>query len=202
MTEKQPAALRLASELHAGKFVSNMTQNEGALRTASAEMLVRQHARITELEAQLEAIDVDWQDAAKKIAIRIAGNCGTVPQLVFPHLYLGLKELFDKPAQCLQQSVEPHQGHAERLIVELYENGDPVSIDAAEELKRLLLQQRSAEDTARLDWLEADVGKRVFHLGEAWYIRTNYGQPYRKQKSLREAIDAAITAQAEKGDVE
>ena len=52
-----------------------------------------------------------------------------------------------------------------------------------------------AEDAMRLDWLEADAGKCVFHLGHAWYTRTSYGLPYRKQKSLRAAIDTARAAQ-------
>lgn len=47
------------------------------------------------------------------------------------------------------------------------------------------------EDAARLDWLESDVGCRVFHLGKSWYTRANFGMPYRKRASLREAIDAA-----------
>ena len=54
MIEPHPTALRLASELHAGSFVSNVTQNEYALRIASAEMLARQYHRIAELEARLE----------------------------------------------------------------------------------------------------------------------------------------------------
>lgn len=53
----------------------------------------------------------------------------------------------------------------------------------------------AALDAARLDWLESDAGCRVFHLGKSWYTRANFGMPYRKQASLREAIDAAIAAQ-------
>lgn len=51
------------------------------------------------------------------------------------------------------------------------------------------------EDAARLDWLEADEMKRVFHLGKFWYTRASYGMPYRKRASLREAIDTARAAQ-------
>jgi len=53
------------------------------------------------------------------------------------------------------------------------------------------------EDAARLDWLENDVGCRVFHLGKSWYTRANFGMPYRKRASLREAIDAARAAHQE-----
>lgn len=53
----------------------------------------------------------------------------------------------------------------------------------------------AAQDAARLDWLENDVGCRVFHLGKSWYTRANFGMPYRKQASLRAAIDAARAAQ-------
>ena len=47
------------------------------------------------------------------------------------------------------------------------------------------------EDAARLDWLEADESRCVFHLGKSWYTRPSYGLPYRKRASLREAIDDA-----------
>lgn len=55
--------------------------------------------------------------------------------------------------------------------------------------------QGDALDAARLDWLENDVGCRVFHLGKSWYTRANFGMPYHKRASLREAIDAARAAQ-------
>lgn len=54
---------------------------------------------------------------------------------------------------------------------------------------------RDALDAARMNWLENDVGCRVFHLGKSWYTRDNFGMPYRKRASLREAIDAARAAQ-------
>lgn len=40
------------------------------------------------------APQIDWESAAEKIAIEVADNCGTVPALTHPHIYLGLKELF------------------------------------------------------------------------------------------------------------
>jgi hypothetical protein len=55
--------------------------------------------------------------------------------------------------------------------------------------------QADALDAARLDWLENDVGCRVFHLGKSWYTRANFGMPYRKRASLRDAIDTARAAQ-------
>lgn len=55
--------------------------------------------------------------------------------------------------------------------------------------------QGDALDAARLDWLEADEGQHVFHLGGSWYTRSGYGMPYRKRASLRAAIDAARAAQ-------
>nr|WP_279089138.1 hypothetical protein [Comamonas thiooxydans] len=36
----------------------------------------------------------DWESAAEKIAIEVAQNCGTVPNLTHPYIYLGLKALF------------------------------------------------------------------------------------------------------------
>ena len=55
--------------------------------------------------------------------------------------------------------------------------------------------QVDALDTMRLDWLDADESRCVFHLGKSWYTRPSYGLPYRKRASLREAIDAARAAQ-------
>lgn len=55
--------------------------------------------------------------------------------------------------------------------------------------------QGDALDTIRLDWLDADESRCVFHLGKSWYTRPSYGMPYRKRASLREAIDAARAAQ-------
>ena len=51
--------------------------------------------------------------------------------------------------------------------------------------------QGDALDTMRLDWLDADESRCVFHLGKSWYTRPSYGLPYRKRASLREAIDDA-----------
>lgn len=53
----------------------------------------------------------------------------------------------------------------------------------------------ASQDAARLDWLDADESRCVFHLGKSWYTRDNFGMPYRKRASLREAIDAARAAQ-------
>ena len=53
MTTQQPAALWIAYELEIGTFVPNVLQNEIVLRQNAAAELRRQHARITELEAQL-----------------------------------------------------------------------------------------------------------------------------------------------------
>ena len=55
-----------------------------------------------------------------------------------------------------------------------------------------------SDDTKRLDWMGKDAGERVFHVGANWYTRPTYGQPYRKHKNLRAAIDAAIAAQGGK----
>lgn len=52
-------------------------------------------------------------------------------------------------------------------------------------------------DTKRLDWMETG-GDQLFNLGTTWYARAGYGQPHRKYKDLRSAIDAAMAAQKEK----
>ena len=53
MTTQQSYALYLADELELSTFVPNVLQNEAALCQCTAAELRRQHARITELEAQL-----------------------------------------------------------------------------------------------------------------------------------------------------
>jgi len=53
MNTQQSYALYLAYELELGTFVPNVLQNEAALCQCTAAELRRQHARITELEAQL-----------------------------------------------------------------------------------------------------------------------------------------------------
>ena len=63
MNTQQSYALYLADELELGTFVPNVLQNEAALRQRAAAELRRQHARITELEAQL-AQRFDAEDMA------------------------------------------------------------------------------------------------------------------------------------------
>lgn len=42
--------------------------------------------------------DAKLTELLKPIAEDIAKNCGTVPQLTFPYLFLGVKELLQNPA--------------------------------------------------------------------------------------------------------
>lgn len=43
---------------------------------------------------------IDLKVAAQAIAVEVAKNCGSVPQLTFPHIYLGLKDLLSPTAQA------------------------------------------------------------------------------------------------------
>lgn len=52
-------------------------------------------------------------------------------------------------------------------------------------------------DTKRLDWMETMGSDRVVNLGTTWYARVGYGQPHRRYKDLRTAVDAAMAAQKE-----
>lgn len=62
-----------------------------------------QHARSMPAAApqavapQAPAAVPDWEEAARTMSVKIAQNCNSVPQLVFPFLYLGLKDLFATP---------------------------------------------------------------------------------------------------------
>lgn len=51
------------------------------------------------------------KQAAEPIAVAIARNCGVAPQLVFPHLYLGLTDLF----AALPSSAEPTLFQVQRI---------------------------------------------------------------------------------------
>lgn len=75
----------------------------------------------------------------------------------------------------------------EALIKHAIRDAHPSSVARADAL-----------DTARLDWLEADEERRVFHFGKSWYTRSGYGMPYHKRTSLRTAIDTARTEQEPK----
>ena len=53
----------------------------------------------------------------------------------------------------------------------------------------------SSQDAERLDFMDADAGKRVYHVLNTWYTRPDYDRPYQKHANLREAIDVARAAQ-------
>lgn len=44
-----------------------------------------------------------------------------------------------------------------------------------------------------LAWLDKDAGMQVFHVARSWYTRKQWGQPYRRHASLRDAIGFAMT---------
>lgn len=52
-------------------------------------------------------------------------------------------------------------------------------------------QQPVSEDTKRLEWY-SEHENHVIKIGNAWYVRSGYQQPFRKHKTLRAAIDAAM----------
>ena len=55
-------------------------------------------------------------------------------------------------------------------------------------------QAPELNDTQRIDFLDANKGSNLFSIAGNWYTRSGYGQPYKKRKSLRDAVDAAINA--------
>lgn len=61
-----------------------------------------------------------------------------------------------------------------------YENG--YTFDVIGELK---------EESKRLDWFEKN-NHLILNLGTSWYVRSAYGQPWMKKKTLREAIDVGM----------
>ena len=65
-----------------------------AIPIAYMQDIDRKGKAFIEQAAQAAVQQIDWESAAEKIAIEVADNCGTVPNLTHPHIYLGLKKLF------------------------------------------------------------------------------------------------------------
>ena len=76
MTDKQPEALRLADELEAEFAQGRISNHTG--RKAATE-LRRQHARIAELETQLEAIGAGGVSGPLMGCASIAASAGSEP---------------------------------------------------------------------------------------------------------------------------
>lgn len=53
----------------------------------------------------MTAADAKLTELLKPIAEAIAKNCGTVPQLTFPHLFLGVKDLLQNPEFTAMNSI-------------------------------------------------------------------------------------------------
>jgi hypothetical protein len=69
----------------------------------------------------------------------------------------------------------------------------------AKRIEELVAERDAAvADAERLTYLEGDEMKRVFKIGKTWYWKQEYGQPHRKAKTLRAAIDTARAALKEK----
>lgn len=73
---------------------------------------------------------------------------------------------------------------------------EPLSLHSWHDLPELIEALRV--DAARINYLNKNKEKNVFSIVSSWYTRPGYGQPYKKRKSLREAIDAAIAAEETK----
>lgn len=50
-------------------------------------------------EVPTQGAAIDLKASAQVIAVEVAKNCGSVPQLTFPHIYLGLQDLLATTAQ-------------------------------------------------------------------------------------------------------
>lgn len=61
--------------------------------------------------------DAELTELLKPVAEKIAANCGTVPQLTFPHLFLGVKDLLPKLATPAAQA-EPVVPAGWKLVLE------------------------------------------------------------------------------------
>ena len=168
-----------------------------------------QAARIEELEAQLEAVGgvqriagpdttpvaqamdllrIFWQQHTRADALSMSMDelHADVERVI-----RAAREAAQAQAEVPAQASEPWYGHKfkeSQSGIWRCECGKTVKETTADWLDSVL------EDAARLDWLEADESKCVFHLGKNWYTRPSYGMPYRKRASLRAAIDAAMAA--------
>ena len=90
-----------AMQLALDALTNNATPVEmGAARTALAAALALPDAQPVMLLHQKDDPYLDpetLRGLAAPIAEDIAKNCGSVPQLVFPYLYLGLREILTLP---------------------------------------------------------------------------------------------------------
>jgi hypothetical protein len=59
-----------------------------------------------------------------------------------------------------------------------------------------MTNEQSELDTKRLDFMDKHGSSKVFSIIDNWYTRTGYGMPYKKHKSIRDAIDAAMEYEA------
>jgi len=88
--------------------LSNMEDNLKHCQGVNDAPAVQRAVRAAEAaHKQAEAVPV-WTteritEVAQPIAIEIAENCRTAPQLVFPHLFLGLKKLLTEQAEAVPQ---------------------------------------------------------------------------------------------------
>lgn len=78
-----------------------------------------------------------------------------------------------------------------------WEQADEALRDADAEIAALKAKLEAAErDAERLDYLDADFGRKVLSIGIRWYWRKAVAAPIKRCASLREAIDAARHKQA------
>ncbi|PVY56779.1 MULTISPECIES: hypothetical protein [unclassified Simplicispira] len=174
MTDKrQPEPLRIAALLE-------KTGAQGSLRDEAASELRRLHAENDALRTGYEAARLEIES----LKARPAGAPQPSPVAQGCALDVVLDAFENKTRGIPQAHI------AAALVAELR-----AAIEAASTTPTA---QGDALDTMRLDWLDADGNRCVFHLGKSWYTRPSYGLPYRKRASLREAIDAAHAAQEDK----
>ena len=73
----------------------------------------------------------------------------------------------------------------------LYQLAEKLRVERDTLLDRV---EEAEKDAARLDWLNLAGNRFAFYLSGTWYSRKDHGSPYRKQGSIRRAIDAAMEA--------
>ena len=138
---KQNNALRQADELEVGiPFAPSIVQNERALRERSAAELRRQHARIAELEAQLDAIGAGGVEPLRP------RQC--LHSISEPSAWVSVKDRLPEPGMAV-----------------LLDIGKKTPIRAMWAAKHTV----EAHDEADPGWCDYDETTDMYYCPEGWY---------------------------------
>ena len=199
-TTQKPNALRLSHALRGGKLIDDSTEWADTLH-ATAEELLRQHARIEELEAQLSAIGAGGVEPLRKQAEHKAAPADTTAAWVRPVSEL-LGHISDVLPDNAFNKIDTAKWNAVSALV-----GATTQAAAARDVARWMgigeAIERACMDlpdgTEISVSLEKDAGT-VTLIDQDGNEHENFSTDCGFAGVLNEAIDAALAAQAKQGE--